>query len=118
MHAALEELAESADAVADDQRRVARRARAMQRQRERGRSWAEILDRESEPRLLGLLRGNTRRLAEATGRLAHALAHGLVREGESRRQVARRLGVTHQRISAILRHSPHAARSRDASGGG
>jgi hypothetical protein len=118
MHAALEELAVSADEVADDQRRVARRARAMNRQRERGRSWAEILDGESEPRLLGLLRGNTRRLAEATGRLAHTLAQGLVREGESRRQIARRLGVTHQRISAMLRHSPHPAPPQDASSDG
>lgn len=117
MTAALEELAAAADEVADDQRRVARRARAMQRQRDRGRSWADILDGESEPRLLGLLRGSTRRLADSTARLAQTLAHGLVREGESRRQIARRLGVTHQRISAMLTQGRPAA-ARDASSGG
>lgn len=118
MNAALDEVAASADEVADDQRRIARRARAMKRQRDRGRSWAEILDGEPEPRLLGLLRGNTRRLADATGRLAHAMAYGLVWEGESRRQIARRLGVTHQRISAMLRHNPRPDPTQDESGDG
>lgn len=103
MSTALEEVAAAADDVADDQRRVARRARTMQRQRDRGWSWAKIVDREAEPGLLGLLRSSARRLGESTARLAQTLARGLTEEGESRRQVARRVGVTHQRISAILR---------------
>lgn len=58
MSTVLETVAVAADEVADDQRRVARRARAMQRQRDRGWSWVRILDREEEPGLLGLLRGS------------------------------------------------------------
>lgn len=102
MGSALEEVAAAADEVADDQRRVARRARAMQRERDRGRSWASILDREARPGPLELLRRSRGLLGEATGRLARILAAGLSAEGESRRQIGGRLGVTHQRVSAML----------------
>ena len=103
MSVALEEVAAAADGIADDQRRVARRARTMQRQRDRGWSWARILDDERGPGLLGLLRSSARRLSESTARSAKTLARGLAEEGESRRQIARRLGVSHQRITAMLR---------------
>jgi hypothetical protein len=115
MSTALEEVATAADDVADDQRRVARRARAMQRQRDRGWSWARVLDREAEPGLLELLRSSARRLAESAGHLAQALARGLAGEGESRRQIARRLGVTHQRISAMLHQDRRSAQRQDVS---
>ena len=107
----LADVATTADDLADDQRRVARRARAMVRERASGASWAEVLDREGEPRLLDLLRTNARRLAEVTGRLAQTIARGLADEGESRRQIARRLQVTHQRISAMLANDRHAGNS-------
>jgi hypothetical protein len=116
MSAVLEGVATAADDVADDQRRVARRARAMQRQRDRGWSWARVLDREAEPGLLELLRGSARRLAESAGHLAQALARGLAGEGQSRRQIARRLGVTHQRITAMLRQDRQFEGSQDTVG--
>lgn len=103
MSSALEEVAVAADEVADDQRLAARRARAMKRQRDRGWSWARILDREAVPGLLELLRRSGRRLIGATGRLAQTLASGLSGEGESRRQIGRRLGVTHQRVTTMLK---------------
>lgn len=102
MSSALEEVAATADEVAHEQRQVAHGARAMQRRRDRGWSWATILDSEAAPGVIALLRSSARRLASATGRLAQALVNGLSGEGESRRQIARRLGVTHQRISAML----------------
>jgi peptidoglycan/xylan/chitin deacetylase (PgdA/CDA1 family) len=103
MSCALDEVAAAADEVADDQRRVARRARAMQRQRDRGWSWGRILDREAGPGLLELLRRSRRRLIEATGQFARTVAAGLSEEGESSRQVGRRLGVTHQRVLVMLK---------------
>lgn len=118
MSTALELVATAADDVAEDQRRVARRARAMQRQRDRGWSWAKVLDREAEPGLLELLRRSARRLVESVGQLAQALARGLTGEGESRRQIARRLGVTHQRISAMLAQDRGPAADQDAPGDG
>ena len=102
MRSALEDIAAAADVVADDQRLVARRARQMQAQRDRGWSWAKILERESAPGLLELLRRSARRLAGATSRFAGLLASQLSDEGESRRQIGRRLGVTHQRVTAML----------------
>ncbi|MEW6473977.1 MAG: hypothetical protein AB1679_17135 [Actinomycetota bacterium] len=114
MDSTLEEVAAAADEVADDQRRVARRARTMQRQRDRGWSWASILDREAMPGLLELLRRSARRLTGATARLGRTLAVGLSEEGESRRRVGRRLGVTHQRVSAMLKgeHRPEGDEDR------
>ncbi|MCA1847094.1 MAG: hypothetical protein LC792_28665 [Actinobacteria bacterium] len=102
MVSALDEVAAAADEVADDQRRVARQARTMQRLRDRGWSWGRILDREAAPGLLESLRRSIRRLTTATGRLAQTLAAGLTAEGESRRRIGRRLGVTHQRVSAMV----------------
>lgn len=102
MGSALDEVADAADAVADDQRKVARQARAMQRLLDRGWSWSKILDREDSPGLLTLVRRSTRRLSSALGTLAHTVAHSLAAEGESRRRIAQRLGVTHQRVSAML----------------
>lgn len=95
-------LAEVADETARDQHRLARKARTMDRQRQRGWSWSTILDRESQPRLLVLLASSVRRLAEASGRFRAALAGGLVDEGLSTRQTSERLGVSHQRVSTML----------------
>jgi hypothetical protein len=102
MGSALEDVAAAADAVADDQRNVARQARWMQQLRDRGWSWSKILDEEGAPGLLTILRKSTRTLTAALGQLAHTVAHSLAAEGESRRQIAQRLGVTHQRVSAML----------------
>jgi len=112
----LEEIADEADAVADGQRDVARRARSMQQQRERGQSWTEILDTEDAPGLLDRLRVGSRRIAAATSRLGQLLARGLAAEGRSRRQIADRLGVSHQRISAILRNGDGRGRRSDPAG--
>jgi hypothetical protein len=99
---ALDDLAEAADEAADDQRAVARRARTMQAQRDRGWSWSRILDREPAPGLVALLRRSGRRVGEATASFTRRLALGLTEEGETRRHIGRRLGVTHQRVTAML----------------
>ena len=49
------------------------------------------------------MRSSASRLVHATGRLARTLTHGLASEGASRRQVARQLGISHQRVTALLR---------------
>jgi hypothetical protein len=103
MGAALEDVAAVADEVAAEQRLIARRARSMQRERDRGVSWASILAREPAPGLLELTRNSACRLSRMTTCLAHVLAAGLSAEGESRRAIAGRLGVSHQRITAMLR---------------
>lgn len=104
---ALEDVAAAADRVATEQRQVARRARTMQRQRDRGWSWAEILDRDPAPGIFQLVRTSTKRLAAAAAQLGRTVAKGLASEGESRRRIASRVGVTHQRITAMLRSGSH-----------
>lgn len=101
----LEEVAETADRVADDQREVARQARVMQEQRDRGWSWAQVLDSQPSPGIIALLRNSRRTVASLASRFTVAVARELSEEGESRRQIARRFQVTHQRVSALLRDS-------------
>jgi DNA invertase Pin-like site-specific DNA recombinase len=102
MDSSLEGVAEAAEEVADQQQQVARQARSMQQRRDRGVSWARILDEQPSPTFLERLRQSCRRLTDATGRASRTLVAGLIVEGESRRKIARRLGVSHQRVSAIL----------------
>lgn len=103
MTGALEELALAADETARDQQRLARRARDMVRQRSRGRAWSSILKTEKQPGALELLGASTRRLASIGGRFRRALSRTLTAEGRSTRQIANDLGVTHQRVSAMLK---------------
>ena len=110
MDASLEDVAAAADEVADEQRKVARQARSMQRRRDRGEPWAAVLDEQPSPTLLERLRRSARKLTEAVGAASHILAAGLVVEGQSHRQIARRLGVSHQRISAMLSNERHSSR--------
>jgi hypothetical protein len=119
MDASLEGVAEAADEVADEQRQVARQARSMQDRRDRGVSWAKILDEDPSPTLLARLRRSCIRLGEATGRASRTVAAGLNLEGESLRKIARRLGVSHQRVSAMLNSTrrsspPDSSTTRDA----
>src|SRR5256885_15920817 len=102
MSNALKELAVAADEIADDQRRIARAARSMERLRDRGWSWSKIVDGQRSPTIVDLLRRSGRRLSDATARFTRALAAELGEEGESHRQIGRRLGVTRQRVSAVV----------------
>ena len=106
----LQEVAAAADAVADEQRTVARTARQMQRARDRGVPWSAILDHERFARVVGLMRRGAQHLRATSTDLASLLAKGLAAEGESRRRIAHRLGVSHQRVTSILRSKDgHAA---------
>lgn len=98
----LETIAAAADATADEQRVVARTARRMQRDRDRGATWSEVLRRDDAAGLVARLRNSARRLRDASTALAGLLSRGLSDEGESRRTIASRLGVSHQRVTALL----------------
>jgi transcriptional regulator with XRE-family HTH domain len=98
----LDSVADTAEQVASDQRQVAREVRAMREQRRKGFSWASLLDRQQAPGLLGRIRRSRQALTDASGRLSRAAAAGMSAEGESHRAIARRLGVSHQRVTAIL----------------
>lgn len=97
----LDHLADAADAVATDQRDLARKARTAGRRRRQGWSLSRILDQESKPGMLALLARSARRLTDASGFFRKAVADGLAEEGLSTRAIAHRLGVSHQRVSAM-----------------
>lgn len=99
----LERVADTAEQVAEDQQALARRARTMQRQRARGWSWSQVLDSQPSPGVIELLRKSRQAVTSLASGFSAILARELSHEGESRRQIARRLQVTHQRVTALLR---------------
>ncbi|MGI8808588.1 MAG: hypothetical protein ACR2KK_12225 [Acidimicrobiales bacterium] len=101
MATALLDLAEAAEETARDQQKVARRARALDRERGRGVSWAQLLERGSLSGLLDLLAASATRILDTTGNLRRVIVDSLGDEGLSTRQIARWMGVSHQRISAL-----------------
>lgn len=103
MSTPLEELADAADRAARDQRRIASTARRLGRERRQGASWSDLLDRDERPGLVQLVAQSARHVTEMTNRFRHSLVKALTSEGLSTRDIARRLGVSHQRISAMLR---------------
>ncbi len=101
MATALLELAEAAEETARDQQKVARRARTLDRERGRGVPWSQLLERGSLSGLLDLLAASAARILDATGKLRRVVVGSLGVEGLSTRQIAKLLGVSHQRISAL-----------------
>jgi hypothetical protein len=100
--AVLDHLAESAERTSAEQQLIADSARAMSEERRLGRPWAVILASEGQPSVVALLGSSLRRLSETSSRVRTAVASTLAKEGLSTRQIAAHLGVTHQRVSAML----------------
>ncbi|HEX4820914.1 MAG TPA: hypothetical protein VFV00_11970 [Acidimicrobiales bacterium] len=107
MARALDEFASEADEIAEEQHQIAQDVRRLNHEREAGRSWSELLAGADSGQMLQLVRSSARRLASSTGRLMRYLAHELSSEGLSHRKIGRLLGVTHQRVTTILK-SPRA----------
>jgi DNA-binding transcriptional ArsR family regulator len=99
----LERAADTAEDAARDQHRAADVAREAARARLRN-DWPV-----DGPQLTGalalvleLLGGSAERLAASVGGLRRAWAAALAEQGVSIRQIGERLGVSHQRVSALL----------------
>jgi hypothetical protein len=68
-----------------------------------GQGWAAILANEDRPGTLQLISLNLSQQSDASGYLRRSLAVALQAEGKSIPDIARLFGVTHQRISNLLR---------------
>ena len=103
---ALEELATAAEAAAADQLELAREAKALAGLEDSSRPWHRTFTEERSDAVLKLLARSTTRLGSAAGRFRRDFVSGLAAEGATTRDIASRLGVTHQRVSTLLRHRP------------
>jgi hypothetical protein len=71
--------------------------------RENGQDWKAILAKEDEPSTVQLVSTILRRQSEASGYLRRSLVVALRAEGQSIPSIAHLFGVTHQRVSNLLR---------------
>jgi hypothetical protein len=101
--AALKELSDVLEANAADQRVLARRIKSATQARATGKSWTEILERESEPGTIRLVTDILGRMSAVSGVLRRALAVSLREDGLTIPAIAGMFGVTHQRVSSLLR---------------
>lgn len=89
--------------MSKDERLLEERLKDLHRQRSEGRSWHEILGDEDPPGTMQLVSRILACLAKASGTLRKELVDSLRREGVSIPAIARLFGVTHQRVSNLLR---------------
>lgn len=105
--AALAEVADVADSVADAQRGVAHEARQADRERRGGASWSRLAESGVVGSLLGSLGDSVARLSGAAAHLRLAAVWGLVSDGWTTRRIGERFGISHQRVSSLLSRHKH-----------
>jgi hypothetical protein len=101
--AAIEGLRASLQENMKDERVLAQRLEVMADSRRSGRSWREVISSERAPGALSLLGRISGRLTDAGGAFRRALALGLEAEGEGPSDIAKRFGVSRQRVFTLLR---------------
>ncbi len=82
------------------------RLRDLRRRRSEGGAWRDILGDEEPPGAMQVVSRMLACLAKASGTLRKELVDSLRREGASIPAIAKLFGVTHQRISNLLRRAP------------
>jgi len=88
---------------AESERLLQQRIEQVRRARESGQEWKAILGDEDEPGTVQLVSTILRRQSEASGYLRRSLVVALRAEGQSIPSIAHLFGVTHQRVSNLLR---------------
>ena len=100
---ALDELESVLRQNAESERLLSKRIAEVRLAREQGREWKAILGDEDEPGTVQLVSTILRRQSEASGYLRRSLVVALRAEGQSIPSIAHLFGVTHQRVSNLLR---------------
>jgi hypothetical protein len=88
---------------AENERLLATRIAEVRLAREQGQEWKAILIDEDDPGTVQLVSTILRRQSEASGYLRRSLVVALRAEGQSIPSIAHLFGVTHQRVSNLLR---------------
>ncbi len=100
---ALDELEVVLRENAESERLLAQRIAEVRLARQNGREWKAILGDEDDPGTVQLVSTILRRQSEASGYLRRELVVALRGEGQSIPSIAHLFGVTHQRVSNLLR---------------
>lgn len=98
----LDELAHRFEEGAHDVRGMADRIRGLRAARAEGRPWHDMAEAPRST-ALDLIDRAVGRLTGAGAAFRRMLVHGLRREGATVHGIAQRLGVSHQRVSVLLR---------------
>jgi DNA-directed RNA polymerase specialized sigma subunit len=102
---ALRDLEGALDANARRMAQIRRRIAEIQRQRSAGRSYTEIVESAKGDLSVQLITEATQSLAEFGARVRRTEALALYDEGMTMEEIAKKFGVTRQRVSALLRES-------------
>jgi hypothetical protein len=113
---ALDELEAMLHENAESEKLLAKRVADLRSARRSGREWKTILAAEDEPGTVQLVSTILRRQSEASGYLRRSLVVALRAEGQSIPSIAHLFGVTHQRVSNLLRRVAQGAAGSDSSG--
>ena len=100
---ALNELESVLRENAESERMLFQRIAEVRLARENGKEWKSILAAEDDPGTVQLVSTVLRRQSEASGYLRRSLVVALRAEGQSIPSIANLFGVTHQRVSNLLR---------------
>jgi hypothetical protein len=113
---ALDELDAVLRENAESERVLFQRIAEVRLARENGQEWKSILADEDEPGTVQLVSTILRRQSEASGYLRRSLVVALRAEGQSIPSIAHLFGVTHQRVSNLLRRVAQGNSPRRANG--
>ena len=100
---ALEQLETALEDNIERARKMKRRIAYIQRKRNSGAPYREIVDAEAPPPIVQLLSESSQTLDEHGARVRRTEALALHDEGMTMEQIAQTFGVTRQRVSALLR---------------
>ena len=101
--AALDDLVAAIEENGRRNQRVLERAAYLRAERQKGRSYSELVSVEQRPLIVELIGENLRRLNEYGSRLRREEARALHDEGVTMEEIAALFGVTRQRVSALLK---------------
>jgi hypothetical protein len=113
---ALDELESVLRENAESEKLLSKRIAEVRLARQNGQEWKAILGDEDDPGTVQLVSTILRRQSEASGFLRRSLVVALRAEGQSIPSIAHLFGVTHQRVSNLLRRVAQGATASSGNG--